>query len=206
MTGRQTRPVSRDMAIARPRRSGLLMLKPTFTPGGWIDARSSPPFPTRSPTERRPPRPLRMRFPGSRAARDCRQLDVPVAADRRRSAGRLDLAFCRIPVAAAAHSALQPRARPARAGTRRRSAARLLGQATTQDVFIAHELYHHIEATRSDTPIARRHQATLFRIGSWQWRTGIATLAEIAAGAFAQSLLDLPCHPKVLDYVAGPLH
>ena len=28
----------------------------------------------------------------------------------------------------------------------------------------------------------------------------------IAAGSFAQALLDLPCHPKVLDYVAGPLH
>jgi len=25
---------------------------------------------------------------------------------------------------------------------------------------------------------------------------------EIAAGAFAQSLLDLPCHPKALDFVA----
>ena len=81
-------------------------------------------------------------------------------------------------------------------------AAQLLGQATPRDVFIAHELYHHIEAVRPDVPIARRYQPTLFRIGSWHWRTGIAALAEIAAGAFAQSLLDLPCHPKVLDFVA----
>jgi hypothetical protein len=81
-------------------------------------------------------------------------------------------------------------------------AVRLLGQATPQDVFIAHELFHHTEAIRSDTPIARRHQPTLFRIGGWRWRTGIATLSEIAAGAFSQSLLDLPCHPKVLDLVA----
>jgi hypothetical protein len=44
--------------------------------------------------------------------------------------------------------------------------------------------------------------STLFRIGNWHWRTGIAALAEIAAGAFAQSLLDLPCHPKILDFVA----
>ncbi len=78
-------------------------------------------------------------------------------------------------------------------------AARLLGPATPREVFIAHELFHHIEATRSDTPIARRYQPTLFRIGGWHWRTGIAALAEIAAGAFAQSLLDLPCHPRVLD-------
>jgi len=83
-----------------------------------------------------------------------------------------------------------------------RLAVRLLGQATPRDVFVAHELFHHIEATRSDTPIARRYQPALFRIGGWQWRTGIAALAEIAAGAFAQSLLDLPCHPRVLDLIA----
>jgi hypothetical protein len=80
-------------------------------------------------------------------------------------------------------------------------AERFLGQATTQDVFIAHELYHHAEAVRSAVPIARRYQATLLRLGKWQWRTGIAMLGEIAAGSFAQILLDLPCHPKVLDYV-----
>jgi hypothetical protein len=81
-------------------------------------------------------------------------------------------------------------------------AVRLLGHAMPQDVFIAHELFHHVEGTRPETPIARRHQPTLFRIGGWRWRTGIAALSEIAAGAFAQSLLDLPCHPKVLDLVA----
>jgi hypothetical protein len=81
-------------------------------------------------------------------------------------------------------------------------ATRLLGQATVQDVFVAHELFHHIEVVRSGVPIARRYQPTLFRIGNWHWRTGIAALAEIAAGAFAQSLLNLPCHPRVLDLVA----
>jgi hypothetical protein len=83
-----------------------------------------------------------------------------------------------------------------------RLAARLLGPATPREVFIAHELFHHIEATRSETPIARRYQPSLFRIGGWRWRTGIAALAEIAAGAFAQSLLGLPCHPRVLDLLA----
>jgi hypothetical protein len=78
---------------------------------------------------------------------------------------------------------------------------RLLGRATPRDVFVAHELYHHAEAIRSEVPIARRYQPTLFRIGNWRWRTGVAALAEIAAGAFAQSFLDLPCHPKVLDFV-----
>lgn len=81
-------------------------------------------------------------------------------------------------------------------------AAPLLGRATPRDVFIAHELYHHIEAIRPEVPIARRYRPTLFRIGNWHWRTGIAVLAEIAAGAFAQALLDLPSHPKALDFVA----
>jgi hypothetical protein len=81
-------------------------------------------------------------------------------------------------------------------------AAQLLGRATPRDVFIAHELYHHLEAVLPDAPVARRYQPTLLRIGKWHWRTGIAALTEIAAGAFAQSLLDLPCHPKVLDFVA----
>jgi hypothetical protein len=80
-------------------------------------------------------------------------------------------------------------------------AVALLGLAPARDVFIAHELYHHIEAVRPETPIARRYRPTLFRIGNWHWRTGIAALAEIAAGAFAQSLLDLPCHPRALDFV-----
>jgi hypothetical protein len=79
---------------------------------------------------------------------------------------------------------------------------RLLGRATPRDVFVAHELYHHAEAIRSEITIARRYQLTLFRIGSWRWRTGVAALSEIAAGAFAQSLLDLPCHPCVLNLVA----
>ena len=81
-------------------------------------------------------------------------------------------------------------------------ALRLLGQATTQQVFIAHELYHHAETIRCDMPIARRYQPKLFGIGGWHWRTGLAALAEIAAGAFARSLLDLPHHPKLLDLVA----
>jgi hypothetical protein len=80
-------------------------------------------------------------------------------------------------------------------------AGRLLGHASLRDVFIAHELFHHLEAVRTDTPIALRYRPTLFRIGRWHWRTGISALSEIAAGAFAQALLELPCHPRVFDLV-----
>src|SRR5882757_2899552 len=38
---------------------------------------------------------------------------------------------------------------PANALTRR-----LLGRATPHDVFVAHELYHHVEAIRSEVPVA----------------------------------------------------
>jgi hypothetical protein len=79
---------------------------------------------------------------------------------------------------------------------------RLLGRAAPRDVFIAHELYHHAEAIRSEAPIARRYQPTLFRIGTWRWRTGVAALAEIAASAFAQSFLNLPCYPHALNLIA----
>ena len=58
-------------------------------------------------------------------------------------------------------------------------AAQFLGRATARDVFVAHELYHHIEAIRPDVPIARRYRPSLFRIGNWHWRTGIAALAEM---------------------------
>jgi hypothetical protein len=80
-------------------------------------------------------------------------------------------------------------------------AKRLLGRIAPRDIFVAHELYHHVEAVRAEVPIARRYQPTLFRIGNWRWRTGVAALAEIAADAFAQSLLDLPCPPCVLNLI-----
>ena len=79
---------------------------------------------------------------------------------------------------------------------------RLFGQTDVSGVFIAHELYHHAEAASGAVPVARRHPVTLLRIGAWRWQTGIAALTEIAAGAFAQALAGLPCHPKVLDLLA----
>jgi hypothetical protein len=140
---------------------------------------------------------LRARFPASRPEQIARELGLPVETTDDD------------PLVGSIWRFAEYRPRPPRIVLYRRGlspleharAARLLGQASPQDVFIAHELYHHIETTRPEAPIARRYRPTLFRIGSWHWRTGIAALAEIAAGAFAQSLLDLPWHPKVLDFV-----
>jgi len=77
----------------------------------------------------------------------------------------------------------------------------LLYGRTVRDIFLAHELYHHLDLTRGGLSIAAAHRVTLLRIGPWKWTSGLASLAEIAAGAFAQALLDLPYHPKLLDLI-----
>lgn len=68
----------------------------------------------------------------------------------------------------------------------------------SRPVFLAHELYHHFDCSRS-VPLARRHRVRLFGVGRWAWTSGLTSLPEIAAGAFAQALLGLPFHPKLLD-------
>ena len=79
--------------------------------------------------------------------------------------------------------------------------AAFAGLRETRPVFLAHELYHHLDCLRS-TPLRRRHTVTLFGIGRWAWRSGLTSLPEIAAGAFAQALLDLDFHPGRLDILA----
>lgn len=74
-----------------------------------------------------------------------------------------------------------------------------LGIDRTEPLFLAHELYHHFDCTRSSGPLSRRHRVRLFGIGAWNWGCGLTSLAEIAAGAFAQRLLGLSFHPKMLD-------
>jgi hypothetical protein len=66
-------------------------------------------------------------------------------------------------------------------------------------IFVAHELYHHLDSSSMATALSRRHRVNLLRIGPWCWRGGLASLDEIGAGAFAQALLDLPRHPRILD-------
>jgi hypothetical protein len=61
-------------------------------------------------------------------------------------------------------------------------------------VYIAHELYHHLDIARP-VPLARQHRVRVLGL----WTNGLAALPEIAAGAFAQTLLELPWHPKWLE-------
>ena len=73
------------------------------------------------------------------------------------------------------------------------------GSAGTLPIFLAHELYHHFDCRRGSARLARRHAIKIFRVGKWHWTSGLTSLCEIAAGAFAQELLGLPFHPKHLD-------
>ena len=70
---------------------------------------------------------------------------------------------------------------------------------STVPIFLAHELYHHFDCLRGGDRLSRRHAVKIFGIGRWHWTSGLSSLAEIAAGAFAQQLLGLPFHPKLLD-------
>jgi hypothetical protein len=68
-----------------------------------------------------------------------------------------------------------------------------------RSVYLSHELYHHLDLERGEEAIARRERVTLGKFCGLRWMSGIAALAEIAAGSFAQHLLDLKFHPKLLD-------
>jgi hypothetical protein len=66
-------------------------------------------------------------------------------------------------------------------------------------VVLAHELYHHVAGIGAEAPLSQKYRVRLLQLGRWRWTSGIAALEEIAAGAFAQSLLSLEFHPRLLE-------
>ena len=76
--------------------------------------------------------------------------------------------------------------------------AEIVGKASAQPVLLAHEIYHHLDLARPAT-LAQRHRVTTFHLGPLHLKTELPSLAEIAAGRFAATLLGLHCHPKLLD-------
>lgn len=88
-----------------------------------------------------------------------------------------------------------------RSATENDVAGRYFGGLNVSSLFIAHELYHCVEARRRESPIARRHRVVLIRVGPFRWHSGLSSLGEIAAGCCAQRLLRLEYHPKMLDFV-----
>ena len=74
----------------------------------------------------------------------------------------------------------------------------LAGGVKTQDLLLAHELFHHIENHTPDIYVLRKH-VLLFKIGRWENRSRLTCLAEVAAMAFAKALTNLPCSPYIFD-------
>jgi len=78
----------------------------------------------------------------------------------------------------------------------------LLAMKSCTAAFLAHELYHHLDRTLPCGALSRRHRVSLIAFGRWHWRAALASLDEIAAGAFAQGLLGLTFHPRLLELLA----
>jgi len=85
------------------------------------------------------------------------------------------------------------------------AAARQRGIVDREDygpVFLAHELYHHLARTASPPPFSRSYRVKVVQLGRWRWTSRVASLEEIAAGAFAQALLGLRFHPRLIELIS----
>lgn len=67
-----------------------------------------------------------------------------------------------------------------------------------REIFIAHELYHHLEETNKCI-IKSYPRVTIIGKGRWQIKVMINTCSEIAAMAFAKEVLKAPFFPKIID-------
>ncbi|MGD9559520.1 MAG: hypothetical protein AB7V55_02820 [Oscillospiraceae bacterium] len=61
--------------------------------------------------------------------------------------------------------------------------------AEVRQLFLAHELFHHLECTDPAVGITyRERQVVVFSAGPFKWKTGLRCLSEIAAHSFALQL------------------
>jgi hypothetical protein len=81
----------------------------------------------------------------------------------------------------------------------------ILGLADVGPVYLAHELFHHLEED-SLGRAANLVRVTTLKLGPLVRRSGIGQLSEIAADAFAQALLGLSFAPRLLDYLTVWIH
>lgn len=75
----------------------------------------------------------------------------------------------------------------------------LLGTNTLSDILIAHELYHWYEY--KENLATGKKVLTLWKLGKFAYNSKVLALGEIAAMAFAQSLLGLTWSPFCLDVI-----
>lgn len=67
-------------------------------------------------------------------------------------------------------------------------------------IYVAHELFHHIEETKIK-PVSKKFEVCTFKLGPFSIKSGISSLSEIAANNFTKTLLNLKFSPKMLDYL-----
>lgn len=88
-----------------------------------------------------------------------------------------------------------------RAAIHQDALAPVLGLDDPEPVYLAHELYHHLD-TAEPVSIARAVLVTTVALGPVRLRSGLVSLPEIAAAAFAADITGLRCHPRLLDGLA----
>lgn len=76
----------------------------------------------------------------------------------------------------------------------------LLGPVPTEEVLLAHELFHLLEY-RDPKLYTRQKHILLWKLGRWENRSSIFCLSEMAAMTFARALTGLACSAYVLDVV-----
>ena len=80
--------------------------------------------------------------------------------------------------------------------------AKIVGMVDVSEAFLAHELFHHLDNLPNHLPAKQVRQVTTMRLGPWTLRSGLVSAPEVAAGSFAQTLLRLPFHLKLVDLLA----
>lgn len=75
----------------------------------------------------------------------------------------------------------------------------MLQHVNIEQLLTAHELFHFIESKNAQ--LYTKTKIVLWRIGSFQYKSGLICLGEIAAMAFAAELLHLNYSPYVFDVV-----
>ncbi len=66
-------------------------------------------------------------------------------------------------------------------------------------LILAHELYHHIEMTRSYIDLYPTENPELWHIFSYKYYSTIRSLSEIAAMSFSQEINQFGFHPYILE-------
>lgn len=78
---------------------------------------------------------------------------------------------------------------------------RFISVENIKNMHIAHELYHLIEFTDGEYTPDLLPPVTSLKIFGFERRSGVSKASEAAAHIFCMRLLELPFHPKMLDYL-----